>query len=199
MDERLVYGMAGMLAALLVGGFVLERLTAPQGTTGSLHEVLPAARARAQAWSARAVLIGLEGRDLVDGRNGDTGAWEFLFADADRPGRMARVVAGRHVLTVREIAARGANAPDAGNGVNFPNAGPFTDDQFGETPVLARRLVAYGMRSHAPATLSIEASGSASPVFKVETTGRLGATWWIDARSGDLLEYRPGEGKIGDP
>lgn len=185
MDQKLVYGMGGMLAALFVGGFVLERLTAPQGTKGSLHEVLPAARSRAQAWTARAVLVGVEGRDLVDGRNRDRGAWEFVFADPDRPGRLARVLLGSHLLAVRELPA----------GAAPPGTGPFGDQQFGDSHALAKRLVAYGMRSHTPATFSLEASGSAGLVFRVRTTGRLGATWWIDAKSGDLLEYEAGGGK----
>lgn len=185
MDERLIYGMAGMLAALLIGGFVMERLTAPRGTVGDLHAVLPTARERARSWAARAVLVGVEGRDLVDGRNGDRGAWEFVFADADRPSRRARVVLGSHVLTIRELPP--GSDPPVGRGLD--------DDQFGRTPALARRLVAHGMRSHAPATFSLEVSGGTMPIFRVQTSGRLGGTWWIDARSGDLLEFRPGAGK----
>ncbi len=181
--------MGGMLAALLVGGFVLERLTVPQGTMGSLQQVLPAARVRAQGWTSRAVLVGVEGRDLVDGKNGEHGAWELVFADPERPGRLARVVLGSHLLALRELPA----------GTAAPGTGPFADDQFGDTRALARRLVAFGMRSHSPATFSLEASGSASPVFRVSTTGRLGATWWIDARSGDLLEYRPRGSKVESP
>lgn len=185
MDQKLIYGMGGMLAALLVGGIVLDRLTAPQGTMGSLHEVLPAARARAHAWTARSVLVGIEGRDLVDGRNRERGAWEFVFADPDRPGRLARVLLGGHLLAMRELPAGSA----------APGTGPFGDEQFGDSRTLARRLVAYGMRPHALATFSLEASGSAAPVFRVRTAGRLAATWWIDAKSGDLLEYEPGGGK----
>jgi len=177
--------MAGLLAALVVGGVVLDRVTAPQGTTGSLSEVLPAARARARIWSPHAALVGVEGRDLVDGRNGDRGAWEFAFVDASRQGRYAEVVLGRNVLVLRERTA----PPEAVTG------GPYEDNAFRDTPELAGRLVAYGMRRHAPATFSLEASPSAPPAFRVDTAGRLAATWWVDAKSGDLLDYRTERGK----
>ncbi len=181
----MIWAMAGMLGALVVGGFVVERLTAPVGTTGSLHEVLPAARARAEAWAPGATWVGFEGRDLVDGRNGTSGAWEFLFADPAKAGRYARVVLGSHVLALREL---DPGAVAAAGSVMLP-------EDLAQTPVLARRLVAYGMRAHRPATFSAEASGSEPILVKVVTVGRVGGTWWLDGRSGDLLEYRDPAGK----
>jgi hypothetical protein len=177
--------MGGLLAALIVGGIVLDRVTAPQGTTGSLGEVLPTARARARAWSPNAALVGLEGRDLIDGRNGDRGAWKFAFADVSRQGRYAEIVLGRNVLVLRER----TTPPESTSG------GPYDDGAFRDTPELAGRLVAYGMRRHSPATFSLEASPSEPPAFRVATAGRLAATWWVDARSGDLLDYRSERGK----
>jgi len=178
MDDRMIYALAGMLGALVVGGFVVDRMTAPRGTTGVLGAVLPTARERAAAWAQVPVLVGLEGRDLVDGRNGDSGAWEFVFADGQRPGRLARVVAGSHVLVLREVPP----------GSDVATGEPLEDAQFGDSAMLARRLVAFGMRPHAPATFSLVASDS-GPVFLVRTTGRLAGTWTVDARTGDLLDF----------
>jgi len=181
----MIWAMAGMLGALVVGGFVVERLTSPAGTTGGLHDVLPAARARAEGWAPGAALVSFEGRDLVDGRNGERGAWEFVFADPAKPGRYARVLLGSHVLALREVDPTTVVA----------SGGALRDADLAQTPVLAKRLVAYGMRAHRAATFSAAAAGFEPARMKVTTAGRVPGTWWLDARSGDLLEYVPPAGK----
>jgi hypothetical protein len=91
------------------------------------------------------------------------------------------VLVGSHVLALREVDA--LSVPATGEALH--------EEGIALTPVLARRLVAYGLRAHRAATFSAEAAPAGAVTIAVTTAGRYPRTWWLDAGSGNLVESRP--------
>lgn len=175
--------MGGMLAALVVGGLVIDRFMAPSGVTGSLQEVMPAAAKRALAWDPEAALIQVKGRELEDGRSGGRGGWEFTYrAPKSHPGKVAHVILADHILTLRE-------GPDTGGTELFPA-------NLQDSSAVALRARKYGLKKGTKAEFILENALVSEPateslVFCIRTEGKLAATWLVDARSGDLLSFEP--------
>ncbi|MEB3205448.1 MAG: hypothetical protein VKP57_12200 [Candidatus Sericytochromatia bacterium] len=175
LDERTLWLLGGISVAVWAGGWWMERSFRSEGGTGSLAETMPIAVRQVAAWSPRAILVGIEGRDLVRGRSGDKGGWVYTFMEAGQIIRTCEVRMGKHHFRVWQD--RGQPAPA------LPAQGLLDSAQ------LATDLVARGVPGTQSATWSWRVS-EGHPLLTVATAGRLAATWSVDPGTGQLLDFQ---------